>query len=93
MPTTGKKKLIPGIFAEMSSRLQFLEISVENNDDLFDQVYPLAEELQFLETELRFLCGLHYPLKSLPENFSTDKLVILKLQHGRMEKLWEGLKV
>ncbi|KAG2398563.1 Protein SUPPRESSOR OF npr1-1 [Vigna angularis] len=91
LPTTGKKKLIPGIFAEMS-RLQFLEISVENSDDLFDQVYALAKELQFLETELRFLCWLNYPLKSLPENFCTDKLVILKLQYGRMEKLWDGLK-
>ncbi|KAG2398564.1 Disease resistance protein [Vigna angularis] len=52
----------------------------------------LVEGLHFLATELRFLCWYHYPLESLPENFSAEKLVILRLPHSRMEKLWLGVK-
>ncbi|XP_014498999.1 putative disease resistance protein At4g11170 [Vigna radiata var. radiata] len=52
----------------------------------------LAEGLHFLATELRFLCWYHCPLESLPENFSAEKLVILRLPHSRMEKLWLGVK-
>ncbi|RDX65108.1 hypothetical protein CR513_56264, partial [Mucuna pruriens] len=38
----------------------------------------LAKGLKFLATELRFLIWKNYPLKSLPEKFSAEKLVILK---------------
>ncbi|RDX86460.1 Disease resistance protein RPS6, partial [Mucuna pruriens] len=62
-----------------------------NNYDCYDQLI-LAERLQFLTTELRFLCWENYPLKSLLLNFSTEKLVILKLLCGRMEKFWDEVK-
>ncbi|ESW10782.1 hypothetical protein PHAVU_009G237600 [Phaseolus vulgaris] len=91
LSTIKKQKLSPQIFAKMSM-LQFLEISGNCNDDLFHQHYILAEGLQLLATELKFLYWDHYPLKSLPENFSTEKLVILSLQQGSVEKLWDGVK-
>ncbi|KAH1209268.1 putative WRKY transcription factor 19 [Glycine max] len=86
-----KQKLSPHIFAKMS-RSQFLEISGEYNDDLFDQLCILAEGLQFLAIELRFLYWDYYPLKSLPANFSAKKLVVLNLPDSKMEKLWDGVK-
>ncbi|RDX69425.1 Disease resistance protein RRS1, partial [Mucuna pruriens] len=90
LPTIKEQKLMPQIFAKMR-KIRFLEISGEDNYDCYDQLI-LAERLQFLTTELRFLCWENYPLKSLPLNFSAEKLVILKLRRGRMEKLWDGVK-
>ncbi|KRH37291.1 hypothetical protein GLYMA_09G057000v4 [Glycine max] len=52
----------------------------------------LAKGLKFLATELRFLSWKSYSGKSLPEIFSTEKLVILKLPYSGMEKLWLGVK-
>jgi len=92
LSTSKKQKLSPQIFAKMST-LQFLEISGNCNDNLFHQHYVIAEGLQLLATELKFLYWDRYPLKCLPENFSTEKLVILSLQQGSVEKLWDGVKV
>ncbi|KAG4946417.1 hypothetical protein JHK82_042489 [Glycine max] len=93
LPTFKKHKLCRHIFAKMR-RLQFLETSGEYryNFDCFDQHDILAEGLQFLATELKFLCWYYYPLKLLPENFSPEKLVILNMPGGRIEKLWHGVK-
>ncbi|KAL4386939.1 hypothetical protein GQ457_09G031260 [Hibiscus cannabinus] len=41
----------------------------------------------FLPEELRLLCWEHYPFKSL-SNFNPKNLVVLKLPHGDMERLW-----
>lgn len=83
-----KQKLSHDIFTNMS-KLQFLKISGKYNDDLLN---ILAEGLQFLETELRFLYWDYYPLKSLPENFIARRLVILEFPFGRMKKLWDGVQ-
>ncbi|KAL2997674.1 hypothetical protein AAZX31_09G054100 [Glycine max] len=83
-----KQKLSHDIFTNMS-KLQFLKISGKYNDDLLN---ILAEGLQFLETELRFLYWDYYPLKSLPENFIAKRLVILEFPFGRMKKLWDGVQ-
>ncbi|CAJ1975875.1 unnamed protein product [Sphenostylis stenocarpa] len=83
-----KLKLIPQIFA--MRRLKFLKISgIEYHS--YHQLI-LAEGAKFMATELRFLCWENYPLKSLPESFNAEKLVILKLNQGKMEKLWDGVK-
>ena len=74
------------------NRLQFLEISGKCEKDCFDKHSILAEGLQISANELRFLCWYHYPLKSLPENFSAEKLVILKLPKGEIKNLWHGVK-
>nr|KYP32043.1 TMV resistance protein N [Cajanus cajan] len=86
--STIKQELSPHIFAKMN-RLQFLEISGKFKDR---QHYILAEGLRFLANELRFLGWQNYPLKSLPENFSVEKLVILSLPHNNLVKLWDGVK-
>jgi len=80
------------MFAKMR-RLQFIEVSEDYEFDCLNQLHILAEGLQFLATELRFIAWLGCPLKSLPENFSAEKLVILKLPDSNMEKLWDGVKV
>ncbi|RDX71518.1 putative disease resistance protein RPP1, partial [Mucuna pruriens] len=69
LPTFKKQKLSPQIFAKMS-RLQFLEISGEYNYDCYNQLDSLAEGLEFLATDLRFLCWYYFPLNFLPKNFS-----------------------
>ena len=86
-----KQELDPHIFGKMN-RLQFLEISGKCEKDCFDKHSILAEGLQISANELRFLCWYHYPLKSLPENFSAEKLVILKLPKGEIKNLWHGVK-
>ena len=75
------------------NRLQFLEISGKCEKDCFDKHSILAEGLQISANELRFLCWYHYPLKSLPENFSAEKLVILDMSNSQLEKLWDGVQV
>ncbi|XP_029129182.1 protein SUPPRESSOR OF npr1-1, CONSTITUTIVE 1-like [Cajanus cajan] len=91
LPTIEEQKLSPHIFAKMS-RLRFLEIYVEYNHDCFNEHNILAEGLQYLAAELRLLYWWCYPLKSLPDNFSIEKLVILRLRNGKIEKLWDGVK-
>ncbi|BAT80150.1 hypothetical protein LR48_Vigan04g002800 [Vigna angularis] len=88
LPTIKEQKLVPQILEINMSKLKFLEVFV---CDRYDEL-TLLKGPQFLATELRFLSWYQYPLKSLPENFSAEKLVILKLRNGRMEKLWDGVK-
>ncbi|RDY08072.1 Protein SUPPRESSOR OF npr1-1, CONSTITUTIVE 1, partial [Mucuna pruriens] len=91
LATIKEQKLMPHIFAKMKD-LKFLEISGNNYYNCYDQFIHAADGLQFLATELRFLYWENFPLKSLPENFSGEELVILNLRLGRMEKLWDGVK-
>jgi len=69
------------------SKLQFLYFPSE---DVFDL---LPQGLHSLPVELRYLAWTHYPLKSLPENFSAEKLVILDLSDSQVENLWDGVQV
>ncbi|RDX83923.1 Protein SUPPRESSOR OF npr1-1, CONSTITUTIVE 1, partial [Mucuna pruriens] len=89
LKTINKQILMPHIFAKMKG-LKFLEISGYYNSN--DQLIRAADSFQLLTTELRFLYWVNFPLKSLPENFSGEELVILNLQWGKMEKLWDGVK-
>ncbi|XP_039034779.1 disease resistance protein RUN1-like [Hibiscus syriacus] len=41
-----------------------------------------------LPNELKYLCWMFYPFKSMPSSFSPKNLVVLKLQFGYMEYLW-----
>ncbi|BAT80138.1 hypothetical protein VIGAN_02311600 [Vigna angularis var. angularis] len=86
--STKKQMLSPQIFA--MRKLKFLDISgVDEN--AYHQVI-LGEGANFLATELRFLNWERFPMKSLPESFNAEKLVILDLMIGRMTKLWDGVK-
>lgn len=100
MSAIRKLKLSPHIFDKMN-KLQFLNIHGEYGEDCFsfygeyakDLSGILPQGLQSLPTDLRYLHWMHYPLKSLPEKFSAEKLVILELPYCRVERLWCGVQV
>ncbi|XP_038720255.1 disease resistance-like protein DSC1 isoform X2 [Tripterygium wilfordii] len=50
----------------------------------------LAQGLEFLPHELRYLEWDAYPLASLPSNFHAENLVVLRLCHSHVEQLWNG---
>jgi hypothetical protein len=89
LPTLRKLKLSPSTFANMRN-LQFLYVPNVYDHDSFDL---LPQGLHSMPPELRYLCWMHYPLKSLPDEFSAEKLVILDLSYSRVEKLWHGMQV
>ncbi|KOM39829.1 hypothetical protein LR48_Vigan04g002700 [Vigna angularis] len=85
------KKLAPHI--PKMSRLRFVEIHGEEDDHAYYGKFRAEEQgLQFSATEIRFLFWKCYALKSLPDIFSFEKIVILKLELGRTEKLWDGVQ-
>ncbi|GAU18045.1 hypothetical protein TSUD_51560 [Trifolium subterraneum] len=49
--------------------------------------------LNFLSSELGYLCWDKYPFTCLPSSFEPDKLVELILPHSNIRQLWEGTKV
>ncbi|MCI05446.1 TMV resistance protein N-like, partial [Trifolium medium] len=49
--------------------------------------------LNFLSSELGYLCWDKYPFTCLPSNFEPNKLVELILPHSNIRQLWEGTKV
>lgn len=53
----------------------------------------LQEPLEFLPEKLIYLEWKEYPSKSLPSFFRPEKLVVLKIPNGLVEKLWTGVKV
>ncbi|KAL2337685.1 hypothetical protein Fmac_012131 [Flemingia macrophylla] len=81
-----KLKLSPHIFVKMN-KLQFMDFQSENG---FDGLDILPQGLEHLPSELRYLRWMNYPLKSLPDGFSPENLVILDLSYSRLETLWHG---
>lgn len=88
LPTLRKMKLSPSTFSKMRN-LQFLYVPNVYDQDGFDL---LPQGLHSMPPELRYLCWMHYPLKSLPDEFSAEKLVILDLSYSQVEKLWHGMQ-
>ncbi|XP_027336551.1 putative disease resistance protein At4g11170 [Abrus precatorius] len=96
LSTLKNLNLRPHVFAKMCKLLfldfhdeKFLDFHRTDNApsrDLFPQ------GLQSLPNQLRYLRWICYPLKSLPEQFSAEKLAILNLSHSHVEKLWHGVK-
>lgn len=88
-------QLNPKVFEKMN-RLQYLDIYskgyscdvVQSRGGLY-----LPQGLESLPNELRYLRWAHFPLESLPSNFSGEKLVVLDLQYSRVRKLWREDKV
>nr|KYP42796.1 Putative disease resistance protein At4g11170 family [Cajanus cajan] len=96
LSTLKNLKLSPFVFAKMS-KLQFLDFHADSyviypneNSDAYLDLLPHG--LESLPNELRYLRWHCYPLKSLPEQFSAEKLVILDLACSRVEKIWNGVK-
>jgi len=79
-------KLSPRVFDKMT-KLRFLYFR-----DI-DGFNCLPQGIQFFPTHLSYLRWKSYPLKSLPEKFSAENLVILDLFDCRVEKLWCGVQV
>lgn len=87
-------QLNPNVFAKMR-KLQYLDI-YSKGYCIFPQNcrgMHLPQGLEYLPNELRYFRWTHYPLESLPSKFSGEKLVVLSLQHSRVEKLWHKEKV
>ncbi|PNY14448.1 NBS-containing resistance-like protein, partial [Trifolium pratense] len=81
-----KLKLSSHVFAKMTN-LKFLDFNGWYDQECFDLQGP-----QSFPTGLRYLHWIHYPLKSFPEKFSAENLVILDLSRGLVEKLWSGVQ-
>ncbi|KAK2432618.1 disease resistance protein RPV1 [Trifolium repens] len=81
-----KLKLSSHVFAKMTN-LKFLDFNGWYDQDCFDLQGP-----QSFPSGLRYLHWIHYPLKSFPEKFSAENLVILDLSRGLVEKLWSGVQ-
>ncbi|KAL4290048.1 hypothetical protein GQ457_14G026060 [Hibiscus cannabinus] len=56
---------------------------LKNEKLLADKVDSIS-----LSSELRYLCWMFYPFKTLSPSFNPKNLVVLKLQFGYMEQLW-----
>ncbi|XP_028224450.1 disease resistance protein RPP5-like isoform X3 [Glycine soja] len=87
-------KLSPDTFTKMS-KLQFLHFPHQGCVDYFphqSSVDHFPHRLQSFSVELRYIVWRHFPLKSLPENFSAKNLVLLDLSYSRVEKLWDGIQ-
>lgn len=87
MPAIQNLQLSPHVFNKMS-KLQF--VYFRKNFDVFPL---LPRGLQSFPAELRYLSWSHYPLISLPENFSAENLVIFDLSGSLVLKLWDGVQV
>jgi len=79
-------KLSPHAFDKMTD-LQFLNVRYIEGFNCFPQ------GLQSFPPGIKYLHWRYYPLKSLPENYSAQNLVILDLYNSRVEKLWCGVQV
>ncbi|XP_045787766.1 disease resistance-like protein DSC1 isoform X1 [Trifolium pratense] len=78
------------VFAKMK-KLQYLDIYGKGSScDILQSrgVLYLPQGLESLPNELRYLRWAHFPLESLPSNFSGEKLVLLDLQDSQVRKLW-----
>ncbi|QCE02407.1 internalin A [Vigna unguiculata] len=83
--------LKPQVFTKMS-KLHFLNIYTAGTRDIrFYEPWGLYlhQGLESLPNELRYLGWAHYPLESLPSNFSAENLVELHLPYSRLKKLWQ----
>ncbi|XP_027336238.1 disease resistance-like protein DSC1 [Abrus precatorius] len=88
LPAVKKLMLCPNIFAKMR-KLLFLDFRYT---DGLESVGLFPQGLHSLPMELRYLRWECYPFKSLPEQFSTEKLVVLDMSYSQVEKLWSGEK-
>nr|WIL60054.1 nodulation protein [Melilotus officinalis] len=88
LSTMKELQLNPKVFAKMN-KLQYLDIYGKGYscDSGRGGLY-LPQGLESLPNELRYLRWAHFPLESLPSNFSGEKLVVLDLQDSRVRELW-----
>ena len=80
---------------ENMTNLRLLKFYLPNRrgDPIMSSKVHLDQGLDYLPEELRYLHWHGYPLRTLPTNLSTDKLVVLNLPCSNVELLWEEKKV
>lgn len=81
--------LKPTIFKQMYN-LKLLDV---RQDFLNTNKLYLPEGLESLPNELRYLCWSHYPMQSLPSDFTTLNLVELRFGNSQLQHLWGGVQV
>ncbi|KDO38310.1 hypothetical protein CISIN_1g036017mg, partial [Citrus sinensis] len=76
------------------TNLRLLKFYLHNlrGDPIMSSKVHLDQGLDYLPEELRYLHWHGYPLRTLPTNLSTDKLVVLNLPCSNVELLWEEKK-
>ncbi|KAH9783039.1 Disease resistance-like protein DSC1 [Citrus sinensis] len=79
---------------ENMTNLRLLKFYLHNlrGDPIMSSKVHLDQGLDYLPEELRYLHWHGYPLRTLPTNLSTDKLVVLNLPCSNVELLWEEKK-
>jgi len=48
---------------------------------------------KFFPPKLKLLSWDDYPMRRMPSNFHAGYLVVLRMQHSKLEKLWQGVQV
>ncbi|CAJ1975873.1 unnamed protein product [Sphenostylis stenocarpa] len=87
-----KQKLSAHQIFAMLRRAKFVEIFGTRANLPTSERRFRADGVKFMGTELRFLFWENYPLRSLPESLNAEKLVILIMNEGKLENLWDGVK-
>ncbi|KAJ9128691.1 hypothetical protein P3X46_034600 [Hevea brasiliensis] len=83
--------LQPSAFTRMN-HLRLLNFYLFNSSTSSKAKVHLPHGLQYLSHQLRYLHWHGFPMKSLPSNFCTAKLVALELPHCKSEQLWTGIQ-
>ncbi|KAK8689242.1 hypothetical protein V6N13_087964 [Hibiscus sabdariffa] len=84
-------ELKPDALVKMPN-LKFLKFYVSDRYNCFQKKSKilLPGGLSSLTDELRYLCWMGYPLKTLPTRFDPRNLVELDMRDSHVEQLWEG---
>lgn len=48
---------------------------------------------KYFSPKLRLLSWDDYPMRRMPSNFHAGHLVVLRMQHSKLAKLWQGVQV
>ncbi|ESQ44765.1 hypothetical protein EUTSA_v10003136mg [Eutrema salsugineum] len=72
--------------------LRFLDIYSKSFHRLGKQgILHLPESFDYFPPKLKLLCWPEYPMRCMPSKFRPEKLVKLKMNNSKLEKLWEGV--
>ncbi|XP_057987383.1 disease resistance protein RUN1-like isoform X1 [Hevea brasiliensis] len=91
MSKTRDMHLQPSAFTGMS-HLRLLNFYLHDSSTGYKAKVHLPHGLQSLSHQLRYLHWHGFPMKSLPSNFCTEKLVALELPYCRAGQLWTGIQ-
>ncbi|KAK8478552.1 hypothetical protein V6N11_057177 [Hibiscus sabdariffa] len=84
-----KLQLSPSVFEKMYN-LKYINFYIPSHllDGGEQKLLAKGVDIVSLSNELRYLSWVYYPFKSLSPSFNGKNLVVLKLNYGSMEQLW-----